>query len=137
MKLIIVTGDFDKSVMTRDFYTTFCSWMPVYDRPGSEQSKFGFDAFMNMGGIPRAIFTQSENILNGARKAKVFNPLLDVELEGRLYINNVLANTLVFNRYGSADNWPKGFFDQMEDDLCAILKEVVNVRKAANLDKSK
>ena len=80
---------------------------------------------------PQIIITYSEHILNALRVAVHQDKLQPDQLK-ILYLENrpgcefdfdIDSTELKIDKDGRLDNWPRGFFDQIEEDLLILLSE--------------
>lgn len=117
--LIIATGYVKQEFAERDFPGMIYIWMPACDQPQEKQSKFGENLLMQAASSEIVVFTQSEDVLNGARIGKAKHP--DVEMKGVVYYEDGRRREVTFGGDGIALPWPKGFFDQNLNDLCELM----------------
>ena len=121
--LTIATGYVVENHMQRDFSNYDEKfWMPLCESPGNVQFLWAKRMYLTSKGKNIVIFTQSENILNGARVGRLQD---DMDLEGVLYTNphdpTDLPTRFMFNEDARLHQWPEGFFDQVDKDLLGYL----------------
>jgi len=95
--------------------------------PAAQSKIARFLATLAASGVQVIVETHSDHILNGIRLAAVDDHPLE-RSDVRIY--NFYNNSegifqkvpIEITRKGSLSKWPKGFFDQTEQDLAAILK---------------
>lgn len=89
------------------------------------QSNLGkFLALISLAGVQVIVETHSEHIIDGARLqlAKMQNTehmMIHFFDHPNEYID---IQTLSLNKYGEVDHWPKGFFDQKQQDLRELMR---------------
>jgi hypothetical protein len=87
-------------------------------------SETGYNILKRAESGPVIVFCNNENTFNGLRRAIVdANFDVDPDVEAIFYPEDVKEETKVcpVDRNGRIKLWPKGMFDQVTSDLCAII----------------
>ena len=95
--------------------------------PSGQSRIGGFLAKIASDGVQVIIETHSEHVINGIRLAA-----LKKDIEHEKVVINFFSNTgaapqpeirtITLNENADLDNWPKGFFDQQQQDIATIFK---------------
>ena len=94
--------------------------------PQAQSNMAAFLAVIASSGVQVVIETHSEHIVNGFRKAILYdkNPLKNKDLTINYFNFNGFCNIeeVVLNEKAEITHWPEGFMDQEENDLFEIRK---------------
>lgn len=102
----------------------------------SGQSKIGqFLAQMAASGVQVLIETHSEHVINGIRIAILKNKISNDSVSANFFSMDKKSKTpdienISFDKKGKLSQWPRGFFDQEENDLAEIFQRSKNDSKS-------
>lgn len=96
----------------------------------SGQSRIGqFLARVAQAGIQVVVETHSEHVINGIRLATLENHVHHQQVIVNFFSKptdkknaNPIVKSIALNEYADLDYWPKGFFDQQQEDIARIFK---------------
>jgi predicted ATPase len=95
----------------------------VHLHPGGQSRMGRFLALAAASGVQIVLETHSDHVLNGIRLA-VRSGLVPAERVVFHYLTSkeqqVVLNMVRIEQDGTIRDWPKGFFDQFEEDLAAL-----------------